>query len=425
MAELQKAVARGSVRELFTRDFLLIATINFAMFFAFQMTTIGIPVYMASLGAEAQIVGLVTSFITISATVVRVFAGALLDRFGRKGALIGGTAIIACSVISYAVFPIIGVILCLRLLQGIGWGMGTTASSTIAADVIPKHRFAEGMGYFAMTQAISGALAPAVALELAGHSGSLVMLLVAAGMSVLAFVLAFFQSGGLKREEAAAEASASASKQGAAAAAVPARGFAAKLDTVFERTAVVPGILIMLVNIGFGSVVTFVALHAADQGIPSASLYFFVYSITCVISRPVIGKAIDRRGFRMPSILSTLGAAATLVIIGLSTNMAMLSCAGVFAGLGVGTATGVFNTMAVARVGRERHGVAMSTFLVLFDLGIAFGAFIAGVIANAVGYASMYLIISVFPLIACLISALTIKGGQADYAKPQAGRQVK
>ena len=78
------------LREIFTRDFLMLATINLSMFFGFQMLNIGLPVYMAQLGAAGQIIGLATTLMTIMATIMRVFAGALLDRFGRWGMLIGG-----------------------------------------------------------------------------------------------------------------------------------------------------------------------------------------------------------------------------------------------------------------------------------------------------------------------------------------------
>ena len=41
---------REPLGEIFTRHFLLLATINLCMFFGFQMLNIGLPVYMAQLG---------------------------------------------------------------------------------------------------------------------------------------------------------------------------------------------------------------------------------------------------------------------------------------------------------------------------------------------------------------------------------------
>ena len=63
---------------------------------------------------------------------------------------------------------------------------------------------------------------------------------------------------------------------------------------------------------------------------------------------------------------------------------------------------GTFQAMAVATVPPWRRGVATSTYFVFFDLGIAIGSFTAGIIAGAVGYAAMFQIMAVFPILACL-----------------------
>ena len=40
---------REPLGEIFTRDFLMLATINLCMFFGFQVLNVGLPVYMAQL----------------------------------------------------------------------------------------------------------------------------------------------------------------------------------------------------------------------------------------------------------------------------------------------------------------------------------------------------------------------------------------
>ena len=453
----------GSLKEIFTRDFLLISTINLALFFGFQMTNVGLPVYVVQLGANPHIAGLVGTVMTATAIVVRVFAGPLLDRFGRKGALVVGSIVMAASIFSYAIFPIVGVILGVRMLQGLGWGLSSTACSTTVADVIPKRRFAEGMGYFTMTNSFSSAIAPAAAIALAQGPNPEHMIYVAGGCATLAFVLALVQhykvaeahaegkthgpaaqiESGLQgpvaqldntqleqarcAESALGERDAQAKSAQAAQAEYAPREQKAQsgselskqaqqraplpalLSTVFERRAALPGLLILVVNIGFGCITSFVALHAQEQGIGHSSIYFITYAIVTLASRPLIGRLIDRYGYRTPSILATLGTACTLVLIGLSTNTAMLACAGVLAGLGVGTAMNVYQAMAVAAVEPQRRGVATSTYFIGFDSGIAIGSLVGGFIANLVGYSLMYMTIAAFPLAACLLSAALIR----------------
>ena len=402
---------RQSLGEIFTRDFLLLATINLALFFGFQMTNVGLPVYVAQLGASAQIVGLVGTVMTVTAVAVRIFAGPLLDRFGRKGALVGGSIIMAASIVSYAVFPIVGVILGMRLLQGLGWGLGSTASSTMAADVIPKNRFAEGMGYFALTNALSSALAPALSIALVQGPGGELMIYVAAGCAMLAFVLALFQRNTVKRE-ASSESSARTAPEGGPPAAAGS-GLSRILDTVFERRAAFPALLILLVNIGFGCITSFIALHGQEQGVDNVSVYFVVYAIVSLVSRPILGRLVDRYGYRIPSILACLGTMLTLVLIGLSRDALMFACSGVLAGVGVSTAMVVYQAMAVASVEPRRRGVATSTYFIGFDVGIAVGSLIGGFVAGAFGYTAMYLIVAAFPLAAGIVSAAAIKNPRA------------
>jgi predicted MFS family arabinose efflux permease len=177
---------------------------------------------------------------------------------------------------------------------------------------------------------------------------------------------------------------------------------ASKFDTFFERKAFLPSMAMLLVNIAFGTITTFIALHAAAQGVPQIMWYFIAYAVSTVVSRPFIGKIIDRKGYRGPSIFATLCTAATLVLIGFSSNLPMFCLAGVLGGLGVGSAMGTFQTMAVATVPPYRRGVATSTYMVFFDLGIAIGSFVSGVLAAAVGYTAMFTIMAAFPVLACL-----------------------
>lgn len=409
----------GSFGEIFTRDFLLLATINLAAFFGFQMVNVGLPMYMAQLGATGQVVGLATTLMTVTATLVRVFAGALLDRFGRIGMLIAGTLIMACTIISYAIFPVVGVILGLRLFHGIGWGMGSTASSTLAADIIPKHRFAEGMGYFAMTNALSSALAPVASLALVDGPGAVYMVYVAAGITAIALIFTFVERHFQARQQASksntqnelpSETAAEAPESvPAAVPAMPQTQEYSKLETIFDRRAVLPGVLMMLVNIGFGCITTFIALHADSKGVPGVSLYFVLYAIITFASRPIIGRLIDQHGFRIPAMAAALCTAGTLVLIGAATSLPMFAIAGALGGLGIGTAMGTYQTMAVAGVEPWRRGVATSTYMTLFDIGIAIGAFVGGIIADAAGYSIMYYAVAVFSLAACFISLATVK----------------
>ena len=433
--------ATGSLAEIFTRDFVIIMAINLLFFFSFQMTSLGLPVYVDSLGASSQIVGLVGTIMVITATVVRIFSGWMLDRFGRKTILVIGGICTLASVIAYAVFPVVAIIMAIRMLHGVGWGMTSTTTSTIAADIVPKHRFAEGLGYFAMTNAISGALAPALALELVQGYGAAEMLVVAGVLVLIALGLAIIQKGGVGASTAKSAAQEDSHASGEEAATAEQRMQEASetsaearmpevqaelveeqapedpaepkeyrgLEKLFDRRALLPGILVAFVNAGYTAITTFLVLFAMQRGIDGASLFFVTYAVVTFVIRPMAGRLVDRIGYRLPCIVSSAFTVLTLVIIGFSTDTWMIVAAGVCSGLGVGTAMSTCHTMAVGRVEPHRRGVATSTYFTIFDIGVAAGSLFGGIAADAMGYSAMFLVMALFPLASFIVSVIAVR----------------
>ncbi len=385
--------SKGQTEAIFSRAFVLIAVVNMIFTIGFQGLTSAMPLFLAELGGSGVAIGLSTTICTASALVARIFAGPFLDRGARKGVLVASMAVTLFAVCMYPVFPVVGIVLAFRAVNGLGMGLGTTATATIAANLIPKSRFAEGLGFFALSSSIAGAIGPALFVELIRGPGALMMITAAAGCSLSALVLSLFHKDVTTLGE----------KQNARDVAFSRIGETKQTkgaDRFFERGALVPSIAMMLVNVGFASIITFVAVYAQNQGIEGASAYFVVYALTNMASRPFIGRIIDKCGFRVPGSAACICMAATLALIGASDSLWMLCAAGILAGLGQGTCMGSFQTMAVSTADASRRGVATSTFLSFFDLGIAFGSIISGVLAELFGCSMMYGAMALFPLIA-------------------------
>ena len=387
--------AKGSPERLFTSALLFAASINMLIFLGWQMASVGIPVYVAELGGTEVEVGLTMSIVTIVATLVRPFAGTLADRFGRKVFLVWGLIIMAASTIAYAIFPVVGIVLAVRVLHGLGWGFGATANGTIAADVVPKKRFSEGMGYIAMTNSLALALGPIVAYSLIDAGDSTMMIYVSAGFTVIALIVgAVFFVTGYKQPPL---------KPGKFD-----RDYF-RLSNLFEKQALLPSMVVLMLTIAFGTVSAFIALHAAERGISNVSIYFIVNAITNIVTRPIVGRYDDRHGFWGVGIWSCICFSASLVVIGFSDSLVMFGFAGFFVGIGLGWGMSVLQPMAVAIVPPQRRGVATSTYFFFFDIGIAIGSLLGGIVASYVGYAGMYYALAVFPLIGCMIFLLAGK----------------
>ena len=131
-----------------------------------------------------------------------------------------------------------------------------------------------------------------------------------------------------------------------------------------------------------------------------------IYAVSNFVSKPITGRWTDKTGFYYPGIVSCVLAAASLAAIAFSYNLTMIIIAGVLVGLGMGTAMSVYQTMAVAIVAPTSRGAAMSTFLFLFNIGIALGAFLAGVLVEPIGYTGMFLVMSACSVLGGIVFVL-------------------
>ena len=379
--------------KIFTLAFILLALVNMCSFMGWQMLLTGLPVYLASLNASGAEIGLLGSLAMLGSILSRPFVGVLIDRYGRRGFLIAGfSAMILCSV-GYAVFPLVGVILAIRFIHGLAWGFGSTASGTIAADIIPKKRFAEAMGYFAMVGSVSMALGPAVAMWLAENDHAQLMVIVAGVFSALSILFASIMF-------------ATSYKQPELKTTKPLRS-CFTVSNMFERSAIFPSIVQGSIAMGFICITTFIAVMGMERGVENLSMYFIVYTIVNVASRPFVGRWADQKGFYGLGIFSCLCAAASFSILAFANSLWLFLLAGALIGLGMGTAMSIFNTMAVAIAPPERRGAATSTNQFLFNGGMAVGGFVGGILVEFVGYAGMFLVMAVI----AVASALFFVGG--------------
>ena len=152
--------------KIWTRDFSLIVFANFFIFLGFQMTLPTIPLFIKYLGGNDQLIGIVVGIFTFSALLIRPFAGHALESKGRSFVYLLGLAIFVLSVGSYSFAMSILFLFAMRIIQGVGWGLSTTASGTIATDLIPANKRGEGLGYYGLSANLALALGPALGLAL-------------------------------------------------------------------------------------------------------------------------------------------------------------------------------------------------------------------------------------------------------------------
>lgn len=372
--------AQSALPKLWTRNFILIALINLVIFLGFQMLMPTLPFYVTYIGGSNAAAGLVIGVFAVSSVLVRPFAGKAIDTYGRKGVFLLGLGVFLASVLIYNWISLVAVLMFFRFIHGLGWGASSTAAGTIAADVIPKQRLAEGMSFYGLASNIAMAVAPALGLYLIQQYGFSTLFFASASASALALTLALFIRYQRTPQDSTKTKSA-----------------------LFEKSAFRPSLIIFFVTMTYGAIVSFLALYAKQLGIANIGPFFTVYALTLIIVRPVFGKVADRRGYNIVMIPGLLAVFVTMLLIANSQALGLLIVAAVIYGIGFGAVQPTLQAMTVKNVPFNRRGAANGTFYSAFDLGIGLGSGIWGTIAQTFGYSQMYLLASVPALIAFIL----------------------
>ena len=366
---------------IWTRNFIAAAFVNLFIFLSFQMIFPTLPLYVKSLGGSDAVIGLVMGIFTAATLVSRPTAGILLDRIGKKKVLLCGLAVFTVMVCLYGLVNSIALIILVRLGHGLGWGLAGTSTATIAAEIIPKSRFAEGMGWFSLANGLSMAFAPALGIYLGGLCGLRNVFFIAAAIAFVSFCVGLFIKCRHRK-------GAQLSKR-------------LKIE-IYEKSVIPAAVLMFCLSFSFGSIISFLPLFAYSQGIEKIGVFFSVYAAVILVTRPAVGKIVDRFGFDVtiiPGFLLVL--AATLILSEASVLKEFLLVAVVY-GIGFGALQTTIQTMAVRDVPHYRLGAANATLFTGLDLGTGIGVVVLGIVAEHLGYRNMYL----FTLIPIVFSIL-------------------
>ncbi|MBU8920076.1 MFS transporter [Neobacillus sp. 114] len=354
---------------IWTKDFVLIIFANFFIFLGFQMTLPTIPLFVEKLGGNDQLIGFVIGIFTFSALLLRPFAGKALETKGRGFVYLLGLAIFVLSVGSFGFLTSFAFLFVMRVVQGVGWGFSTTASGTIATDLIPASRRGEGMGYYGLSGNLALAFGPALGLVLAGVLKFETFFLICSGLGLIALLLSSRIT--YKKVEPRQE---------------KPKG---RLD-FYEKSALKPSMLMFFLTVTFGGIASFLPLYTAQKQIEGIEWYFLIYAIALMITRTFAGQLYDRKGHQAVYIPGTLLILAAMLLLSWLPNSTILFAAAGLYGLGFGTVQPALQAWSIEKTPINRRGMANATFFSFFDLGIGIGAMVFGQIGHLLGYSSIY-----------------------------------
>ena len=377
--------------KLWTRSFIVLMGVNFCSALSFYLVSVKITEYSVQrYEVPPSVAALTFSFYVISALLTRLFFGGKIDTWGVKRSLGLGAAVNAAAMALFLVPLGFAPLLLVRVFHGFGFALLSGSAAAGAALIIPESRYGEGIGYFSMMQALATGVGPFVAIMacevLGGYTLMFSISLAVALLALVGVVLVKIPQGR----------SARLGKKGAR----PKRGIGSLL-----QLSVVPLVsCLFLVYFCYSGILTFVTSYADYRGLSEAvSLYFVVYAAVILISRPPVGRRVDRKGENSTIYCCFASLAIAFAVLAFATNGPLLLASAALAGFGIGATQSIVQAVIARDTLKNEAGRANSTFFMSMDLGSGIGPPILGALIPLVGYSACYLLLSLVAATAALL----------------------
>ena len=380
-------IGESASESLWSKDYVIVmiasAGISFCNYFFFST----LPIYAQNLSGSAVYAGLVTGVYTLAAMLVRPFSGILSDKLGRTKLLILGAFIcfIACALYSFASGLII--LIAVRSLNGIGFGIHSTCAGAVAADVIPKSRMTEGLGYFGLYGTIAAAVAPGIALLIIG-SGEMwkfqALFILAATVSFASMIFDCFITYERKNENKLNRGPFFEEQISHDDEHLP------KTWLGFEYAVFAPAAVVTLLHVALSSVTSFLTLFALERGLGNVGLFFTFNAAGLFLSRVFCGKVVDRRGTDIVVIPAILVLAICFALVPFVNSLIFLYIVSVPLGLAQGAVVPAIYALMFKRCSPKRRGTVSAAFSSSIDIGYGIGSIAFGFIAAGLNYYFVY-----------------------------------
>jgi predicted MFS family arabinose efflux permease len=304
-------------------------------------------------------------------------------------------------------------LLIVRTVKGVGFSMQSTCAGAVAADVVPKSRINEGIGYFALHSTVAQAAGPGIALAIVASetladyrllffiSAGLCLMSVAASACItyertrktlarlqaessLSLTTSPARNTGGSAPKRKSDAAGEAFPQGRAELSeVRAAAPLPKTFLGFEHAAYPVIAVLVLLYFGIVAFMLFIPPFARWRGFGNPWLFFVVSAAGVFVARIIFGKVADRRGADIVIIPWLVVLAACIFVIPFTGSAAVFIALGLPLGFAQGAVTPTFNAMLFKRCSPARRGGASGAFFASIDAGFGIGAPMLGALADA------------------------------------------
>ena len=375
---------------LWTKYFIVVSTTNFLIYLVFFllmviMASYAVDKYHATTGTG----GLVSGIFIIGILIGRLGTGRIIEDVGSRRVLVIGTLLYIITSTLYFAAINLPLLILMRFLHGFAFGVANTATGTIAAQIIPRGRHGEGIGYYSMSQILATALGPYLGIVLSQRVDFKMIFLIASLVAAISFAISFIVSQPSYKPPKQVQTKTVKQFQ---------------ISEFLEFRAIPISIIVLIVGFGYSVVLSFLSLYSRQLCLEEAASFFFlIYAIVVIFSRPFSGRLLDARGANFVVYPCILFFSIGMLVLSQATYGITLLLSGAIIGLGYGNFLSCGQAISVKSTSPNRFGLATATYYMFLDIGFGVGPYLFGSLVPVTGYRGLYFVMAMVILSTTLL----------------------
>lgn len=366
---------KGGQEKLWNQNYIMVLLVCTLSAFSFYTNQTILSKHLTTgIGVSITLAGTIVGLFSLTSLFCRPFCGLMADRMNKVLLMTLSNVLMTVGLIGFAFAKSVPLFIVMRIINGIGFAIGSTAQVALCTCFIPESRMGEGIGYMGLSMVLASATAPGLGIAISQSFGMRAVFLVSACMPVVGCILlAFMRSDAArpKREKRFI-----------------------RLEDILEWRAWAFSLCGGMFSFINGIINAYIVLYSDLRGIADISLYFTVYAICLFIVRPLSGKLMDKKGIRLTVLPAMLLTAVSMIVLSQGTSFAMIILSAILRAIGQGTAQPSLQAGCINYIGRDRSGVATSTYYLFGDVGQGLGPMLGGIalemIAGIGGYQFLF-----------------------------------
>jgi MFS family permease len=333
-----------------------------------------IPLFALELGASTAVAGFVVGMRGLGLMLFDVPGGVAVSRFGDKGVMVLGTAMVAVVAVGASLSKSVAVLALLMLIMGGGWAFWQLARLAYVSEVIPIDQRGRALSLVGGAHRLGLFLGPILGGFLGKYYGLESAFYAQAAMGLAASTMMFIVV-----------------QQSSGADDLAGHGIGGRLvATVVEHRGVflTAGCAVIALQVLRQGRQVFLPLWGDAIGLDVAQIGL-VYGISSFLDAGLfypIGYVMDRWGRKWAGVPSLLTLAIGLLILPATTEVYGYGLVAMLTGIGNGFGAGIVQVLGADFAPAERRGEFLGVWRLIGDVGNAGGPF---VVSFVVGIASL------------------------------------